>query len=550
MKIIEIIENVAYSNIYYNEEKINEEDAFIREEFLKEPTGIAIRISELSERNIYILDTQKIINGEIKEEDTEKILEQLEEIKKFNISMLVVEDKVKDTKIGEYIFKTFRNTPILFGENRYYLTSKLAQNLYLNPQDELEIIAVFGSLGKSTTAQMIQKILCQKYDKIGIISNEIIAIDEKLIREKNDAIPNSVVYNKVLRIMANEGVKTVVVEYSAFDILKYKTIDTNFEYAVFTNLIKNSKEIKRFPSISAYLETYLNIVRQANLVVINNDDIAKSKIQKESKKYITYGKINRSKQMAMDIKSGNKKESYITFINGEQARIEVKIPGVESVSNSLAAIVVSEEKGVSKEEIIKGLNDFIIRGKFEVVENREEIPIIIDKATTVREIKEVIKKSKSLTKGLLTLIFDFKKEYIGKEEELAKIFARDIDLTIITNLENNNEEIIESARKLRQIIRNNNSNAQFQFNRVEAIKMGIDRSQKRDMLLLLGVGEKNFITQDDKLIPFNERKIIENYFEEKPFVTDDEKKRKHIKKKAKFKEIMTIENLKKDINKL
>ena len=550
MNIIEIIDNIEYTELYINNQKIEVQEANLNAEFLKEPTGIAIRISELKEGNIYILDTQKIIKGEVDKNDIKELISELEKIKTFNISMLVVEDKIKDTELGKNILEIFKDTPILFGENRYYLTSKLAQNLYLNPQDELEIIAVFGSLGKSTTAQMIQRILCQKYTKVGIISNEIIAIDEKLIREKNDAIPNAVVYNKVLRIMANEGVKIVVIEYSAFDVLKYKTIDTTFEYSVFTNIIRNTYEVRKFPSIKAYIDTYLNIVKQSNFVIINNDDIAKEMIRKNSKKYATYGKINKSKQMAMDIKSGNRKENYLTFIDSKPTRIEVKIPGQESVLNSLAAVTLADQKKLTAEEITEGLKDFVVRGKFEVIDNKEDLSIVIDNARTITQIKDVVKKAKDLTKGLLTIIFDYKLEYAGKEEILGKIFANKADLTIITNLEHEKEEIIDGAKKLREIIRNNNSNAQIQFNRIDAIKQSIDRTQKRDMILLLGVGENNFIKKDDKLIAFNERKIILDYFEEKPIVTDDEKRRKQMKKKSKFKEVLTIEKLKKDIDKL
>ena len=135
----------------------------------------------------------------------------------------------KDVKLN----KTDAN--IIKVDNTRKSLSIIAQNFYGNPANDLVVIGITGTKGKTTTAQMIKSIVETNGEKCGLIGTLGVFVGDNHYKTLNTT-PESLDIQKYLLEMVNTGCKYVVMEVSS-QALKYGRIHgMTFDYGIFTNL--------------------------------------------------------------------------------------------------------------------------------------------------------------------------------------------------------------------------------------------------------------------------------------------------------------------------
>lgn len=324
----------------------------------------------------------KLLIGDLKEDcenfctDTRKILENdvyvglkgenfngneyYEEALKKGAKVAIVSGiEIPKEKLEQYKDKTIievDDSLIAFGKIAEYKRS-----LY-----DIPVIQVTGSVGKTSTRDIIANVIRTKYETLqteGNLNNHI-------------GLPTT-----ILKLKDHEA---LVVESGMNHLgeISYLGKITKPTTAVITNV--GTAHIGLLGSRENILKAKLEILenlKPEGTIVINNDNDMLNKWAKEDKVYkkYTFGIDEKSDVMAYNIKIGNNSSTYNVKINNEEYTVNVPISGRHFVYNSLCAIAVGNLLGISPENIIKGIETFsLTKNRMEVVKIKDNVTVIND----------------------------------------------------------------------------------------------------------------------------------------------------------------------------
>lgn len=208
---------------------------------------------------------------------------------------------------------------------------------------DIPVIAVTGSVGKTSTKDIIYSVVSQKYHTLKTQAN----------LNNHIGMP--------LTILGLKDHEALVVEMGMnhFGELSYLTNIAKPTIAVITNV--GTAHIGNLGSreniLKAKLEILEGLPKEGGYVVINNDNDLLHKWQSENEKYkvITYGINNTSTYMAKDVEYSEEGSNY--KLNGV-SKIEVPVRGEAFVYNSLAAVSIGKILDIPMEKIAKGIKEF------------------------------------------------------------------------------------------------------------------------------------------------------------------------------------------------
>lgn len=317
--------------------------------------GKMIRGNEELELGDFSKDTRTIKKGEvylgIKGENFDGNKYFKEAINKGAIACIL--DNIREDEIQNY------DNIILVNDTIKALQeiAKYKRSLY-----DIPVVAVTGSVGKTSTKDIIYSVLSTKYNVLKTEGNN----------NNHIGLPLTILKLKNHDAMVVEMGMNHFGEISLLSNIAKPTI------AVITNI--GTSHIGILGSRENILKAKLEILDGMNkndLIIVNNDNDLLHKWQKENcTKYNiqTYGIENESDYHAYDINIEENVSTY--FVNGK--KITLNLPGKVFIYNSLCAVAVGEKLDINLDMIISGLkNVTLTKRRMEIIE-KDNIKIIND----------------------------------------------------------------------------------------------------------------------------------------------------------------------------
>ena len=259
--------------------------------------------------------------------------------------------KEPDEKIGS----------IVLVENTVKAIQQIAA--YKRSQVDIPVVAVTGSVGKTSTKDIVAAVMSQKYKVLktqGNLNNDI-GLPFTLLRLHDE---NAIVVEMGMNHFGEISLLTSIAEPTL---------------AIITNI--GTAHIGNLGSRENILKAKLEILEglQGNSVIINNDnDLLSDWAEKNKEKYniITYGINNKnSKYVAEDIHSYEDRSEY--RIDGKE--VVVPVGGEHFVLNSLCAIAVGIYFDIPMAKITEGISGFeLTKGRMEIEKAKCGASIIND----------------------------------------------------------------------------------------------------------------------------------------------------------------------------
>lgn len=279
---------------------------------------------------------------------------------------------------GEYNISTIkvRNT-------REYLNNYLKR--YNNMFNNMTVIGVTGSIGKTTTSFLIYEILTKLNIKTCYIGNLGIYKDDKI----SDV--NSLEIDELYQVLLEcyqDNYKYVVIEVNDKDLIKglYDTIE--FDIAIFTNLININTNYTNMNNYAMTLQMLFSKLKHKGLGIVNGDDFYKNYFI--TKKTITYGFLNNDYQIDHYILDKNRTMFRYNYDN-KYYHITTNLVGINNMYNILAVLVTLNYLRIPNNIISKMLNDIVVPYNMEnIVYNHNHI--ILNRTESLVEIKNIIRE--------------------------------------------------------------------------------------------------------------------------------------------------------------
>ena len=279
-------------------------------------------------------------------------------------------------------------------------------------RSNIPVVAVTGSVGKTSTRDIIASILSTKYKVLKTQGNY----------NNNIGLPLTILSLK------DEDIAVLEMGMNHFGELSYLTKIAKPNIAVITNV--GTAHIGNLGSreniLKAKLEITEGLSHDGVLIVNNDNDIINVNIDtvKEAfKNVITVGVNYKSKYLASEIVEDPFSSEFV--INGKKYRVNVG--GYAFIYNSLLAYAVAKQFDITDEDIYKGLADFkLTKNRLEKIITKNNVTVINDSYnSSLDSIKNLIdvfvkakNKNKYLVIGDVLELGDFEKEIHEKIGEL------------------------------------------------------------------------------------------------------------------------------------
>ncbi len=252
--------------------------------------------------------------------------------------------------------------PVIYVENSRIAQLKLAR--YYRDKFGVKICGVTGSVGKTSTKDMIYAVLSAKYPTLkteGNLNNDI-GLPKTLFR-------------------LDESFKAAVIEMGMDDLGQISALSETVHpnCAVITNIgwchIENLKTRENI--LKAKLEI-LDGMDNGSPLIINGDDEMLKTVEIDDRKVVRYGFNANNDIYADNIVHTENGEKFTLHYDGRAYPAEVPVKGGHHIMNALAAFCVGIEFNMTAEEIIPAFMNYEASGMRQRIEKRGEYTLILD----------------------------------------------------------------------------------------------------------------------------------------------------------------------------
>ena len=343
---------------------------------------------------------------------------------------------VQDINFKNENLNTYKNKTIILVEDTIQALYKIAE--YKRSLYNIPVIGVTGSVGKTSTKDIIASVVSQKYKTLKTEGNN----------NNNIGLPFTLLKLKDHEAAVIEMGMNHFKEISLLSKIAKPTI------SVITNI--GTSHIGNLGSRENILKAKLEILEgmEKPFLIINNDNDLLNKYYNENKNKIeikTYGIKNESNMMANNIFLQETSSTFNCNINNKNVKITVPVGGEHFVLNSLCASLVGELLGIENEKIIKGIQEFKLTNKrMDITNLKNGVTIINDSynasfesmQASLKYVSELKNKRKIAVLGDMLELGNFSEELhrkVGKE-----VVNKKIDILICIG--ENSKYIIEEAK--------------------------------------------------------------------------------------------------------
>ena len=446
-------------------------------------------------------------------------------IKGFNVDgHSFIEDAIKNGATAVMVEEGCDLKSIKFKEDTIIIMAKstreglaiASSNFYNNPSTKFKLIGVTGTKGKTTTTYMIKEILEKAGQKVGLIGTVATYINGKKLKDSERTTPESLELQQLFAQMVEEGVETVVMEVSSQSLKLNRVAGCNFDIVIFTNFSEDHISPKEHPDMEDYFNSKLKLFEMCKTGIANADDLHGAKIPRlfPESNITTYGIDNFANVLAKDITITN---SYVDFkvkIKDRNERVKTGIPGRFSVYNSLAAICVAQKFGIDPEIVKQALLEVRVPGRSEMVDNKLELPIMIDYAHSPESLQNILYATKSYTRGRVISVFGCGGDRdSSKRPIMGEISGKVADYTIITSDNPRTEKPEDIIKAIEEGISKTKGKYEVIVDRTAAIEKAIKMANKRDIIILAGKGHETYQEINNEKKHYDEREIVKEIIE-------------------------------------
>lgn len=373
-----------------------------------------------------------------------------------------------DEEPEKKLLERYNDRTIIKVENTLKAIQKIAK--YKRSLYNIPVVAVTGSVGKTSTKDIIASVLSQKYNVLkteGNFNNHL-------------GLP--------LTLLKLKDHTAVVVEMGMnhFNEISVLTDIAKPTVAVITNI--GTSHIGNLGSRENILKAKLEILeglQENGKIIINNDnDLLHNWAQTVDRDNIlTYGIENKSIFNAKNIKEENNYSEYEINIKGKEYNVNVPVVGKHFIYNSLCAVAVAQSLDIEMKKIIQGICEFKLTAKrmdFRKIKSGATVLADYYNASydSMKSALEVIKNYKASRK--IAVLGDMLElgEYAEKLHKDVGIEVYNNKIDVLITVGKFAKNIAETAKKL------GTQEVYECQNNEEAIKILSETIEKDDIILL------------------------------------------------------------------
>ncbi len=405
----------------------------------------------------------------------------------------------------------------------------IASNFYGNPSNDMTLVGITGTNGKTTTTWLLESIFNACGFSTGVIGTVNIRFNDQIF-DTPVTTPDSIDLQKTLHDMKTAGVTHVIMEVSSHGLELNRVDFCNFDAGIFTNLTQDHLDFHKdmdmyFESKKRLFTQFLGPNSRKNAPAVLNIDDPKGQILSDELGYKT---ICISTKQATTVFAENIKDdihglSGIVHLPGDSFHLTSSLIGTFNLENILCAAGAASALHIKSEQIKKGLeNCKSIPGRLEKIETPIDRFMFVDYAHTPDALKSILTHLKQRAPKRIITVFGCG----GDRDRSKRPLMGDIaccysDIAIITSDNSRSEDplsiindILKGVKKCHQLSYNGILKDPFakgylvEADRKKALKKAVFISKPGDIIIAAGKGHETYQITNNGTIHFDDKEEI------------------------------------------
>jgi UDP-N-acetylmuramoyl-L-alanyl-D-glutamate--2,6-diaminopimelate ligase len=396
--------------------------------------------------------------------------------------------------------------PYIFYEHPRRAAGLIAHALEGNPSENLCVIGVTGTNGKTSTCCLIQQIL----NHSGFLCANFGTLGYSLPEEEVPAAHTTPFGEDLAQLFSRakqQGCTHVVMEVSSHALEQERVAGIHFNIGAFTNLTQDHLDYHQ--SMDAYLEAKLLLFHKLHAVfqdpqgarpcfsAVNREDPSAARfIEAFPEACISYGKGGtiHAKEVVLDIHG-----AQFTLVTPEgSAAVTLSLVGRHNVQNALCAAAICHGAGIPLKAIAAGLASLTsIPGRMEAVGEGFPFQVVVDYAHTDDGLRNALNAARAVCKRKVIVVFgcggDRDK---SKRPKMGAVAAELADLAIITSDNPRTEDpfliLLDVEIGLQKRQKYKGDDYLVIESRQEAIEKAVSMAAPGDLILIAGKGHEDY----------------------------------------------------------
>ncbi|MCB0486395.1 MAG: UDP-N-acetylmuramoyl-L-alanyl-D-glutamate--2,6-diaminopimelate ligase [Flavobacteriaceae bacterium] len=392
----------------------------------------------------------------------------------------------------------------------------MVDNYFDNPSQEINLVGVTGTNGKTTIASLLYSLFKKLGYKVGLLSTVKVMIDDKEFPATHTT-PDSISINACLKQMVDSGVEYCFMEVSSHGIHQKRTKGLHFAGGVFTNLTHDHLDYHNtFAEYRDVKKSFFDELPKTAFALVNIDDKNGSVMLQntEAKKY-TYALKTVADYKAKILES--QLNGLLLTINTHE--VWTKLIGEFNAYNLLAIYGVADLLGVDAMENLRLISELeSVSGRFQYVISDSGITAVVDYAHTPDALKNVLETINSIrthNEKLITVVGCGGDRDKTKRPKMAHIATELSNQVIFTSDNPRSEDPAVIIEEMEVGVEPQNFKKYISIvDRKQAIKTASKMAEKGDIVLIAGKGHETYQEIKGVKTDFDDYKVVSEFLKE------------------------------------
>ena len=417
--------------------------------------------------------------------------------------------------------------------------ARLAAWRYRHPSKKLIIIGVTGTNGKTSVCHYAAQLLESQGKKVGMITTVAISIaGRRTLNTSKMTTFKASELQRYLSACVNAGCEYAIVETTSHALDQNRVAGIYYDVVAITNITHDHLDYHK--TMQAYQKAKEKLFASLPQVSIVNADIPEAKdfLRYEASQKLTFGIVDQlrpkgalpdpSITASLLKQSPEQTQFKLTTPFGESEAV-IPLPGRFTVSNVLCAVAIALSQSVPLSRIVSTLRELkAVEGRLEPIDVGQPFSILVDFAHTPDALKQVYDTLRPMVRGkLIAVLGATGRRDTTKRPILGALAGQYADIVIVTNEDPYDEDpvsiinaVADGVPKGRPL---ENSPTQGEGgwwwkvpDRHEAIAKALSLAEKGDTVIITGKGGEHVMAIGDKLVPYNDVKVVKELLNRKP----------------------------------
>lgn len=394
----------------------------------------------------------------------------------------------------------------------------IAAHYYQFPSDEMYMVGVTGTNGKTTTTFLIKHLLDTLEGPCGLIGTIEYIIGQHRYQATRTT-PDVTANHKMLREMINQGCRSAIMEVTSHALDQGRVQNIDYDVAIFSNLTLDHLDYHQ--TMDNYCAAKNKLFKghdpsrkkknkgSSKIAVVNADSLWMPRIIEGCKApVLTYGMLDDADLKASNVQLTSSGTHFDLLYQGQKEAFSIPLVGRFNVYNTLAAISVGINRGAPLADIAQILRTApAVPGRLQAVPNSLGIKIYVDFAHSDDALVNVLECLQELkTARIITLFGCGGDRDQTKRPKMAQAAEEYSDICIVTSDNPRSEDPVEIARQITKGFKHPNKHI-LEMDRRAAIERAIAMAHPDDIILIAGKGHETYQIFAHKTIEFDDAKV-------------------------------------------